>query len=161
MKDAVIYWETIQKSWSCFRCRIWMVLRPSDHSFITFLQTSSSIFFLPSPELRVVGSLTAVNTAGLRSQGPPPPSGSPSVLLGRGSWQMRQHFSACLGSLPSQTSMPFHLVDDFRVSNCLNFSNQWNKSHAGSPWLLEWCTWETTPGAIACLQAPEVLSVSL
>lgn len=31
MKDVVIYWETIEKSWSCCRYRIWTVLRPSDH----------------------------------------------------------------------------------------------------------------------------------
>lgn len=43
--------------------------------------------------------------------------------------------------------MPLHSADDFRVSNCFNFSNKWNRSHCGSSWLLERCTWWTVPGS--------------
>lgn len=74
----------------------------------------------------------------------PPWSWSLSALPWRPAWQA----AAVLGRFRKpayQTSGPLPSVHDFRVSNYLNFSNKWNKSHSGSPWLLECCTWWTTP----------------
>jgi len=157
MKDAFIYWKRKKNSggWSWiylgssvnFRHRIWNDFETLGLC-ITFSKWVPPFFSAKTWIEKLWAYLQQVTQPASGVKCPltllPPWSWSLSAPPWRPAWQA----AAVLGRFRKpayQTSGPLHSVDDLRVSNCLNFSNKWNKSHPGSPWLLEPCTWWTTP----------------
>lgn len=116
-----------------FRRKISNVLRLSHH-LLLFASQFFPYFFLPSPELRILGLLAEVTQ---------PASGVKCLLTAAVTFAMvtvstagTRQVTAVLSMLwkpASRTFRPVHSVHDFRVSNCLSFSDKWSKSHSGSP----------------------------
>lgn len=107
--------------------------------FITFDKPVPH-FFLPSPELRILGLLAAGNTASLRSK--VPADCCCHLCVGHRWHRCSAAVLSMFWKPASWTSRPVHSVDDFRVSNWCSDTEQ---KPSASPWLLEWCMWWATP----------------
>lgn len=155
MKETFIYWRWQKKEVRYTLEAILIlgaqsqsnILRPLGHVLL-FTNQFLSYYSLPSLELRTAGLLAADVAPSLRSKVPTDCCCHLCLSHCQYRWDKgcsRWWQFSMFWKPAYQTSLPLHSVDDFRVSNCFNFSNKWNKSHSGSSWLLERCTWWTVP----------------